>query len=369
MPLSARSLAIPHPLLAGSLGVLIGLFVLAGLDVGGQAALWENAHWTLSSLIALGMVTGAWRARAGTGRSTDVLAVLGLGLYALGQMVWNVQFAAGLYLIPAPSDLFYLGAALPLAATGIVATRRALPRGEALALAIDGLIVVLSVATAVLFVYAPIASGSTPGLGTVLLAYPIAYIGLGGFVLLTAAAVRRLGDWRCGPLPVAIGLMLIGVNWVVWIHEAIVAFPAAGSVINMVSSVAIVMVAHGYRTWEREGEANRTATALTGAARAALPVGAAVSAAAILIVHEGVGHEGIDAVATTAWAVIGLALARQTMLLLDRTRSVGRSLASRSQRSGSESSASSPSEPWPARLRARRAIVGSSTSSDAWASA
>lgn len=324
MPLQARSALNPKRLLAVSLAALLGLFVLAGLDVGGQAALWENAHWTLSSVIALSLVLGAWRHRPTTGRPMAALVVLGLGLYALGEFVWDVQVAAGLYLVPAPSDLFFLGAALPLSAVGVVVARRTLPKGEALALAVDGLIVLLGVATVVLFAFEPIASGTTPDLGAILLAYPILYIGFGGFMLLVGAAAGGLGDWRHGPLPAAFGLTLIGITWVLWIREAIVAFPAPGSVLNMVSSVAIIIVAHGYRTWDRDGSVDPTATALTGVARAALPVGAAVSAAALLVVHHGTEHLDVDAIDVTAWSVIALALVRQTMLLLDRTRSVAR---------------------------------------------
>ena len=49
----------PWPLLWLGVPVVVVLAALAGLNAGGQAALWENAHWTVAGFLATTIAANA----------------------------------------------------------------------------------------------------------------------------------------------------------------------------------------------------------------------------------------------------------------------------------------------------------------------
>jgi len=303
---------------------LLPVFVAAATDWQGQAALWESLHWTISALAALAIAAAAVRGIAGPGRRVRLLATLGLASFAAGSLVWDLQVAFGSYLVPAPSDGLFLAAPVLIAGAAMIRARGALAASDTLALALDGLMVVLSIATAVLFIFAPVAQGARPGLGLILLAYPIVFIGLAGFLLLSAAAS---GDRvRSGGIYIlSLGLALTGAVWAIWIESALYAAPRAGDPLNAVGSIATVVAAAGIATWApdtRQAAGIGRAYALS---RSLIPILAVAAAVVFLIVTRGDDAlPGWDVVDVAAWSVIALAILRQTILLVDRTTLVGR---------------------------------------------
>ncbi len=291
-------------------------------DAGGQATLWENTHWTVSALVAV-LIAACAVARSpsipGSGRA-KLIATLGLGLYAAGQLAWDAQVAAGLYPVPALSDLLFLGAALPIAFALILDASATRSRGEVVAFAMDGAIVVLAVAAAVLFAYGPLASESVHAVGLVLLAYPAVFIGLGAFALL-ATVGSGSGRLVAGPVALAVGLTLIGLTWATWLQTfAAGSYPRAGDPINVLSSVAVVIAGVGIAAWAPRSDRAGAADPPRAFVQAALPVLAVVFAAALIIVHgDGSAEGGGHLVEVAAWAVIAVAIARQTLLLRERT--------------------------------------------------
>lgn len=303
---------------------LLPLFVAAGIDWLGRAALWENLHWTAAAFAALAIAARSVRGTEGPGRRVRLLATVGLATYAAGSIAWDVQVALGLFLVPAPSDGLFLVAAVPIAAAALLRARQALDTGDVVAVALDGLMVVLSIATTVLFVFAPVAEGTRLDLGAILLAYPIVFIGLAGFLLVGAATtgdrIRSGGTYL-----LSLGLALIGATWAIWIESALDAVPRAGHPLNALNSLAIVLAGVGVATWSLEPRQAVGLGRAYGFSRSLIPMLAVGAAAGFLIATRGDDTDpGLDYVDIAAWSVIALAIVRQTILLVDRTTLVGR---------------------------------------------
>lgn len=112
-------------LMAGLLAVF-GLFVLTALDVAGQAVWWEIGNWTLTAVIAVGLAAIGARASDGPVRQVRLLGTAAMATYLTGQLLWDGQVAAGLYPVPAPSDLLFLGMAFPFAVMSVRSDRNLL---------------------------------------------------------------------------------------------------------------------------------------------------------------------------------------------------------------------------------------------------
>lgn len=303
---------------------LVALFVLAGADVWEQSTLWENLHWTTSAVLAVAIAGIATATGESSGRRLRWAATTGLAMYAVAALAWDLQVALGFFLVPAPSDVLFLGAAAPIAGALLLQARQSLSRGEVVALGLDGLAIVFSVATAILFIFAPIAAGTTPAPGLVLLAYPIVFVGLGGLALLVGmASGTQLRDG--GIYLLAVSMMVIGVTWALWIEAALRKLPPAGSAVNMLSSVAIVMAGVGVATWRGSRAASNGSRLLTAVMRTVLPILAVLVASGFLILTH-LADQRIGGIATevAAWSVIAITIVRQTVLLIDRTRYLAR---------------------------------------------
>ncbi len=302
--------------------VLVPLFILAMTDAGRQATLWENAHWTVSSLLALAISACAATDRTATAatRRTRLIVTLGLALYAGGSLAWDVQVAAGLFPVPSIADVLFLGAGIPIGIALVHDAASTRSRGEIVAIAMDGATLVLTVAGAVLFVYGSLASGSQPAVGLVLLAYPIVFIGLAAFTL-SATVGPGTRRQNAGPIGLAVGLLLTGVTWTIWLQTvAGGAYPRAGDPINVLSSLAVIIAAVGVALWGPRSHGQAGAGAARGAVHAALPGLSVVFAAALIIMSSGDGPDGYrPLVDAAAWSIIAIAIARQTVLLRERT--------------------------------------------------
>ena len=93
--------------------ILVGLVVLAAFSwllrgtIG--ALVLDNLHWSLAYAIAAGFAGWGWHhsTRRSPERVNRFWLTLGLGLYWMGQMVWNVQVPLGW--LPFPEQGLALG--------------------------------------------------------------------------------------------------------------------------------------------------------------------------------------------------------------------------------------------------------------------
>ena len=307
--------------------IVIGVFVgLTVLDVAGQAVLWENAHWTAAGAVGAGYALLIARSATGEQRRVSSLLAYGLVAWFFGQLAWNVQTAVGHFSVPAPSDVGYL-LIIPLTALPLYELVRCrLPRGEALAVYLDAIVICFALTTLILFTSAEALSGGDPAGTAVSLAYPILHLSIAAAGLVALLAVRV--PLRSGGYLVLVGSAILGLAWVDWLRSAVSGLPPPGSLSNIGFSVGVVLIGVGSADWRLREVAGRRFERFASLALASLPLIAILTAAAVLIIRRMASDE-MWPVGASALAVMILTGVRQTLLVYDRGRLLDSSRADR----------------------------------------
>lgn len=292
------------------------LFTLTAVNLAGAAVLWENAHWTLSAGSAVALAFIGARRITGVERRARAVAGIALAVYLGGEVLWDVQVGFGIYPVPAPSDVLFLGMAVPFLVAIGFAVQTAASRGQVRTFALDATILAAAIMAVVFFAYEPVAAGAVTGLGTVLLLYPIVYFGLAG-AMIVAALLMRSSLGPHGLYLASAGTALLGFNWVWYLAAAIAGEATTGSVVNMLRSVGTVMIGLGVASWRLGVPPSDRLERTAARALAILPVGAIASAAAIELFAEQ-GLSAISLVEAATAVVVLLAIIRQTLLLGDQ---------------------------------------------------
>ena len=304
-----------HLVVAGAAVLLVALFALTAFDTA-RAAWWELGHWTFSAAAATALAFIGARQTTGAERRARAVAGVALAVYLAGQLVWDALVVAGTFPVPAPSDLLYLGMAVPFLAAIGFAVQAAGARGQLRTFALDATILSAGIMAVVFFAFEPVAAGAIAGLGTVLLLYPIVYFGLAG-AMVVAALLARSRPGPHGLYLAGVGTALLGLNWVWFLTSAIAGEPTTGNVVNMLGSVGSVLMGLGVASWRLEAPASERMERIATRTLAMLPVGAiAVAAVVDVLAEHGLSEIGLVEVATAV--VVLLAIVRQTMLLGDQ---------------------------------------------------
>jgi diguanylate cyclase (GGDEF)-like protein/PAS domain S-box-containing protein len=236
----------------------------------------------------------------------------------VGQLCWDLQTAIGYFSLPAPSDIGFLGLVVPVVAALVLSVRGRLPRGEELAVYLDSTAIFLAITGLILSAYGNELAAAGISAAAVTAAYPIAHLATAGAGLVALLATRSAIRQGGGFLLLA-SFCLLGVAWVEWLRQALVALPPAGSAMNYAFSFGIVGVGIGGASWEiRETESARSRRAAS-LALGGLPLLALV-VSAVLIGFRDIGPSELDVVDLVALAVILMAGARQTLLVQERGR-------------------------------------------------
>ena len=308
-------------LLVGVPAVIV-LFVLTALNTAGLATWWEISHWTLTAIMAVGLAVIGARSASGTERRVRALGAAAIALYLGGQVLWDVQVAIGIYPVPAPSDVLFLGMVLPFVTALALAVQAHGSRRELRTFLLDGAVLSAAIVAIVFFVFATVAAEAEGGLGVVLLLYPIFYLGLAGAAIVAALLTRAALAPR-GLYLIAVGMGVTAFDWVWYIATVIDGQPTTGSVINMLASVASVLVGLGIAGWQIAPSTSKHVERVAGQMLTLLPIGAISLAVAILVQYE-IGPAGISLVEAAAVSVIVVSIIRQTLLLRDETAYVKR---------------------------------------------
>lgn len=292
------------------------LFAMTALDTAGLVMWWEMAHWTVSAALAVALALVGARRSTGIERRARAVAGVALAFYLVGQVLWDVQMAVGLYPVPSPSDLLFIGMAAPFLFAIGFAVQAAGSRGHLRTFALDSTILAAAIMAVVFFTFEPVASGAVTGLGTVLLLYPIVYFGLAG-AMIVAALLMRSPPGPHGLYLASAGTTLLGLNWVWYLASAIAGQPTTGSVVNMLGSVGTVMIGFGVAGWRMGAPESERMDRMAARALTILPVGAIAAAAYVELFGEH-GLAQISLVEAATAVVVLLAIIRQTLLLGDQ---------------------------------------------------
>ena len=295
---------------------VVGLFMaLTAFDIGGLTIAWENAHWTAAGLLAFGLAAlGATRS-GGIERHLRALVAASAATWVLGQLAWNVQTFLGPFDIPSLADVGYLGAMLPAMLALVLLVRGRLSLGEELAVYLDAAAIFLTISALVIAFAEPMTTTSTL-MRSIVLAYPIFHLATAAAGLVALLAVRAEPAAR-GAYLVLAGVTILGIAWMEWLHEAIVAVPAAGSGFNYLFSVGIVALGAGGATWSARRDAGERYRRLADSALWLLPVAALVTSVAIILGRR-IGAAAFDVSDVAAAGVVVVAGLRQALLVRER---------------------------------------------------
>lgn len=239
MPATAKALAI-----TGLTTVLLAMalsFCLAERWL----PLLDDVHWTVSSVIAWLLALQGKRRAEPESYPTRLWFCRGLGCYAIGQVLWNVQEALGWNPTPAPADIFYwlLGPCFTIGLAKTMGQRLTPARLNAVRL--DTASITLALLGFILVLYLANAMYSNALELAVLVAYPLG--------LLSAASVSILilpflGLRLTVPLVLlSCGLLLLGYSWMDWNLQVLRGQTQAGSLLNTLFSWAGLML--GWAAW------------------------------------------------------------------------------------------------------------------------
>ncbi len=316
-------------LLLVGLPLVAFLMLLTTIGAGGQVALWENAHWTAAGLLSFAVAMSGAHRTTGLERRLRLLVALGTGLWAAGQLTWNLQVALGPFSMPAPSDVGFFGMVVPVGAALMLSVRQRLPRAEELAVYLDSAAIFLAISAATLAIYGDGIAQLPPPIAALSTAYPIFHLATAGAGLIALLATRNAPRIQGGYL-VLIGLCALGFSWIEWLREAVTALPPAGGLAGYAFSVGIICVGLGASGWRVRDVAGARSARLTAAIHGALPMVALFGSAMLVFVRHATPEQiGIEDAA--AIAVIVLAGIRQTLLVDERGRLLDDSSLARAQ--------------------------------------
>jgi diguanylate cyclase (GGDEF)-like protein/PAS domain S-box-containing protein len=321
--------ASPRRLLVAGIPVMVAFMLLSVLNAAGQVVLWENAHWTVAGLLATAVATSAAHRSSGPDRRLRTLVAIGAASWLVGQICWVVQTAIGYFSVPAPSDVGFLFFVMPIIAAFLFSVRGRLGQAEEWSLYLDGAVVFLVITGTILAAYGDQLADLGLLTAGVTVAYPILHLATAGAgvvsLLATRASVRLTGGYL-----VLVGISLLGLAWVAWMREALVALPPAGSPMNLLFSIGIASVGAGAVQWRTDQPAEPSTRRIISVVYGALPL-VAVLGSAVLIVGQRGGGGRIGVVDVLAVAVLLLTGIRQALLVHERGRLLGDSRLAREE--------------------------------------
>ena len=303
--------------LAMTLGVVAA--VLTAVDIGGQAVLWENLHWTIFSGVGLALAIGAVRRSLGPERRVRTAICLATACWFAGQIVWDIQGTIGVAIVPAPSDFLFLATIGPAFLALDLAIRFVVSRRERLGLYIDGAITFLAIAAVMTLLFGSVATGHDRLTGAWLLSMPTLFLSLGGAGLIAALATGAKP--RDGGLYILlVGTLLLGAGYLPWVAQA-PSVPAPGAWSNYLFSAGIVALGFAAATFRITSEIPALDGRPGETIRDAISV-AAVAVAITTLVAAWVTGSDETLVRPLGWATIVAVALRQVLLVRERTRAV-----------------------------------------------
>ncbi|HVK99125.1 MAG TPA: EAL domain-containing protein, partial [Dongiaceae bacterium] len=250
------------------------------------------------------------------------LMTAGFFLYAIGQLVWDLQIWIDYKGFPLPSDLFYawLGPGLCI---GLLdqALRHARP-GQRITLLLDCALMAVASLTLVLALYLPLSGDITPLALLTLIAYPATlFTALGiGLVMIPSLHLKL----SLGYLSFLAGLLVISLCWIFWNLLALRGGVETNSLLNSMFSVSIAGCGIAMLFWRLERSTQPDWVRFCEGLLRLMPllaVIAACSGVAISIygdsLHGAVSREVSYIILSGATAAIVLAFLRQRKLLQD----------------------------------------------------
>lgn len=317
-----RNIALAYKILSISLIVTALAFAISRFDISlSLIRFLDNLHWTTtySAAAALGWI-GVRMAQT-EDRPIRLWFTIGLTLYAVGQILWDVQVAVGWNPFPGPSDLFFICLG-PCFAVGLyLALRSKTAHGMMRSAMLDTSALSVAIICLTLALYLPYRGSTNAFTLVVMVTYPV--------VLLTAACIgimlvlnMHLGTdrrWAFLLLP----LMADGAIWMHWNALTLDSALSDGTFFNLSFSVVSLALGYGAMIWHIDKSKDETRQRWCEGVLLLLPlilVIVALTSALLAWALPGVTTAVKISIFLGAISVLVLATLRQSLLLSERTR-------------------------------------------------
>ena len=303
-------------LLLGMTGLLAGVVGIRLAQDVHWVRFFDNLHWTAGTLTAAILAwLGLRMAPAASGKGLRWIAI-GLSLYAVGQLIWDVQTLIGYSAFPSPSDLFYLWLG-PCVAVGLLhEVYRLADRVQRKTLLLDAATLAIAALTLVLVLYLPMRGDMPLPALAALAAYPVSLFTAACIGLIAIPTLRLKFSWSYWLFLLC--LAITGMCWMVWNSMALEGATSDGSWSNSLFSFSVLGMGAATLYWNIAPSHNPQWEHWSEGLLRLLPLVAVVLASLAVIwsdrsagVSQAVGY----AVDIGAIIVIVLAMFKQSMLL------------------------------------------------------
>ncbi len=234
---------------------LIGLTLVTACFVAAQCfndlsiiRFFDNAHWTLGYLTGAVLAWFGVRRSVGALRRTRFWFALGLTVYLIGQILWDLQIALNWNPFPGPSDIAFvlLG---PLLLIGLLSELHEHRRqGGSRIVFLDGLIASTGIVVLALTLYVPRRGELDFSQFAFVVAYPVALLTTACFavgVLLHSRPRMHLG-W----IFMLAGLLINGILWMRWNLLTLNNSLSEGTAYNVCFSYTAILCGLGAMSWD-----------------------------------------------------------------------------------------------------------------------
>jgi signal transduction histidine kinase len=313
LPVALRSPAVA--IVAITAVIAVPLAVLSIFDVAGLRPLWDDLQWTAAAIGAALATTVGIRGSIGRERTIRIATAIAFGLGLVANLSFDYLNLVGHATIPSVAEMFILATLAAWLLTIPASIRGRLPWAEAAAVYLDSALIICLVGTILFVVHGAVALALPFGAGLIALAFPTAFIGLGGAGLVALLSARYPFAPR-GALAVSAGLTIVGLAYLGWIAPTVDGV-AAGELPSILFTVGTLVTAFGAVTWQDErNDKPRYVTATRYLSRAIGPTAAGLVFMMLLVPVDPDLHMIVDA---SVFVAGGLFLTRQALLLRERT--------------------------------------------------
>jgi signal transduction histidine kinase len=313
---SASLASAPVRILLGGVVVAVPLILLSLANAGGLRPLWDNLHWSLTS-VAVSAAT-AWSVRGATGRVRAIrqAGAVAFALWMMTNLTWAWLNVIGQATVPSVADIFIFAILVPGLALLALSVRGRTTAAEEAAVYLDTALGFLLIATILILLHGEVALALPTVSGIVAMAYPTAFIGLGVAGLIALSAARYVVV-PSGGIALAVGSIAIGGAYLGWIAPTVNGTDA-GPIPSILFTVGTLTAGFGVATWnDRRNDDRRSLVAMSFLSRTIGPTVAGVLFLALLVPVSA----SIDELVRVAVFLGGaLFVIRQTLLFRERTR-------------------------------------------------
>lgn len=240
--------------------------------------------------------------------------------YFIGQVFWDVLQYFNWADFPDISDIFYLMLG-PFCLIGLLTTLKIqVDKAKRTAVLLDITTITVSVIGLVLVLYLSQNVASSWLQTAVLVLYPIGLLSAASLAILINPFLKLKPNKAI--LILSAGLLIEGVIWMRWNSHLLDGKPASGSLLNVMFSVADVLIGYGAMTWTSTVTNHLGLISFYKRVQRCIPlVAMAVGIIVLVILFFGeIDPVGKGVALASALCMIALAMTRQSLLLADSER-------------------------------------------------